>query len=208
VVTRPQARPPRAKLSLLRPSPQRIREFVAAQSDLGWSYPHSGATKDIPSGKTSSPVGDYNLDSSRVRLGSGGDTYRAAVAAVRRWAMFDVGWIELCWPNTRICAGSSVAVLARIARGFCLNAGRIIYTIEDSGNIERFGFAYGTLPGHMIRGEERFLVEWNRRTGEVGFEVMALSRPNHLLSWLSYPMVRNLQARFRRDAAAAMKRAI
>jgi uncharacterized protein (UPF0548 family) len=42
----------------------------------------------------------------------------------------------------------------------------------------------------------------------VWFDILAFSRPNHLLTWLGYPLVRRSQKRFGRDAAAAMFRAI
>ena len=43
-----------------------------------------------------------------------------------------------------------------------LNACRIVYVVDESGPISKFGFAYGTLPGHVESGEERFLIEWDR----------------------------------------------
>ena len=43
-----------------------------------------------------------------------------------------------------------------------MNAGRVVYLVDEDGPVPRFGFAYGTLPGHAESGEERFLVEWDR----------------------------------------------
>jgi len=40
-----------------------------------------------------------------------------------------------------------------------LNAARIVYLIEEDGPCEKHGFAYGTLPEHGERGEER----WRRK---------------------------------------------
>ena len=74
--------------------------------------------------------------------------------------------------------------------------------------MERFGFAYGTLPGHAERGEERFLVEWSHEDDSVFYDVLAFSRPNHLLAWLGYPFARILQRRFARDSKEAMKEAV
>ena len=71
----------------------------------------------------------------------------------------------------------------------------------------RFGFAYGTLPGHVEQGEERFLVE---RTDDdtVWYDILALSRPRHILTKIGYPFVRRLQKRFGRESAATMLRVV
>ena len=39
-------------------------------------------------------------------------------------------------------------------------------------------------------------------------DILAVSRPNHVLTRLGYPVVRRLQKRFGRDSAAAMMRAV
>ena len=80
--------------------------------------------------------------------------------------------------------------------------------MDESGPCTKFGFGYGTLPGHIARGEERFLVEWNRSTDQVAYDILAFSKPNHIATRLGYPFVRRSQKRFGRDSAAAMFRAV
>jgi uncharacterized protein (UPF0548 family) len=70
----------------------------------------------------------------------------------------------------------------------------------------RFGFAYGTLTNHAECGEELFEV-FIDSSGDVLYRIRATSRPRAALAWLGQPIVRLLQAKFRRDSAAAMKRA-
>ena len=70
--------------------------------------------------------------------------------------------------------------------------------------IDRFGFAYGTLPGHIESGRELFLVEWNRADDSVWYSIDVFSRPAFWLIWLGYPYARWQQARFRRLSAAAL----
>ena len=89
-----------------------------------------------------------------------------------------------------------------------LNSCRIVYVVDESGPISRFGFAYGTLPGHVESGEERFLIEWDRGENSVWYDILAFSRPNHILTRLGYLVVRRTQKRFGRDSAATMFRAI
>jgi uncharacterized protein (UPF0548 family) len=83
-----------------------------------------------------------------------------------------------------------------------------VYTIDETGPVCRFGFAYGTLPDHAESGEERFLVEWDRATDAVHYDILAFSRPRHPLARIGYPLTRRTQKRFARDSAAAMRRAV
>jgi uncharacterized protein (UPF0548 family) len=89
-----------------------------------------------------------------------------------------------------------------------LNACRVIEVIDESDKAERFGFAYGTLPDHVAMGEERFLVEWDRANDDVWYDILAFSRPRHLLARLGAPYLRRVQERFGRDSAAAMREAV
>ena len=89
-----------------------------------------------------------------------------------------------------------------------LNACRVVYAVDEAGPLSKFGFAYGTLPGHVESGEERFVIEWDRGDDDVWYDIVAFSRPNHVLTRLGYPVVRRLQKRFGRDSAAAMLRAV
>ena len=80
--------------------------------------------------------------------------------------------------------------------------------MDEKLPIRKFGFAYGTLPGHVESGEERFLIEWNLADDNVWYDVLAFSKPNHILTRLGYPVARRMQKRFGRDSAAAMLKAV
>ena len=141
-----------------------------------------------------------------MRLGEGGETFDRAVAALRAWKMFDVGWVRILPAAAPLEVGTTVAVLARHYGFWSLNACRIAYLIEeDDGDVRRCGFAYGTLPEHGERGEERFTVEW-RRDDSVYYDLYAFSRPRSLLARAGYPLARRLQRRFARDSLRAMIR--
>jgi uncharacterized protein (UPF0548 family) len=185
------------------PSPQRISRFLDAQRDAPFSYDEVGATRK----DAKTPTG-FAVDHNRARLGRGRDAFERAVAALYSWKMFDVGWARLVPADASVEVGTTVAVLARHYGFHSLNPCRISYTIEeDEGDLVRRGFAYGTLPEHGERGEERFTVEWRSEDGSVFYDLYALSRPNHLLAWLGYPLARRLQRRFARDSQRAMVRA-
>ena len=98
--------------------------------------------------------------------------------------------------------------VARCLGLWWLNACRIAYVVDEEGPVTRFGFANGTLPGHSAAGEERFLVEWDRASGAVWYDILAFSRPHQWLARLGSPYVRRVQERFGRESAAAMVRAV
>ena len=188
-------------LSLRKPSAESIRNFLGAQGKLGFTYSAVGATADWP------PAG-YNVDHTRLKLGEGEAVFQAAKTALQRWQQFRLGWLE-AWPQeTPIQAGEVVAVVARAVGLWWLNACRIVYVVDESGPIDRFGFAYGTLPDHAGTGEERFLIERNRADNKVWYDILAFSQPSQYLTRLGYPLMRRNQKRFVRDSAAAMQRAV
>ena len=185
------------------PSPQRIARFLYAQRGAPFSYDEVGATRE----GAKQPPG-YAVDHNRARLGRGRDAFERAVAALYAWKMFEIGWARLVPEGAPAEVGTTVAVLARHYGFHSLNPCRISYTIEeDEGVVVRRGFAYGTLPDHGERGEERFRVEWRREDDSVFYDLYALSRPNHLIARLGYPLARRLQRRFARDSLQAMVRA-
>lgn len=154
------------------------------------------------------PPPAYVIDHNRIKLGDGAAIFEQAKAAICRWQMFRLGWVQLCWPDTPIEVGATVGILVHWFGLWSLNLCRIVYVIEENGPVERFGFAYGTLPEHAERGEERFSVEWHRQDDSVWYDILAFSRPNQGLVWLGYPLARRLQKRFAADSKQVMKQAI
>ncbi|MBM3225948.1 MAG: DUF1990 domain-containing protein [Candidatus Tectomicrobia bacterium] len=187
-------------LSWHRPTETTIRDFLDRQSCQPFSYTGVGSSCTVP------PAG-YVLDHRRVRLGTGQRVFQRACVALRRWQMFQVGWVQLCWPTAGLACGTVVGVLASWCGVWVLNACRIVYVLDDLQPVRRFGFAYGTLPGHVERGEERFSIEW-RHDDTVWYDLLAFSRPGHWLLWLGYPWARRLQRRFALASLAAMARAV
>jgi uncharacterized protein (UPF0548 family) len=188
-------------ISLRRPSDATIRDFLAAQAKLDFTYLEVGATATTP------PSG-YVVDHTRIKLGEGEEVFSAAQAALERWDQFRLGWVMARTQEGPIQTGEGVAVVARLFGLWWLNACRVVYVVEERGAIRRFGFANGTLPDHAGAGEERFLVEWDQGSGEVTYDVLAFSRPHQWLARLGYSYMRRVQRRFGRESAAAMMRAV
>jgi uncharacterized protein (UPF0548 family) len=185
---------------LSKPSRNSILAFISAQKMEQFSY------REVAYSQQGAPEG-YTVDHNRVKLGQGAETYERAKDAVRAWKMFEMPWIELCWPDVAIETGATVAVLVSHLGFWSLNACRIAYVIEERGIIEKYGFAYGTLKKHGEIGEERFTVEFNSADGTVWYDLYAFSRAG-VVARLAYPFSRSLQKRFARESKEAMRRAV
>ena len=188
--------------TLTEPSESDIAKFLSAQSSLPFSYTEVGVTGVKRTAQSTATHG-YNVDHNRIELGRGAEVYARAVAALKQWRQFDLGWVTLVPRGVKIEQGATVAVKARACGMWSLNACRVVYVVDEMDS--RFGFAYGTLPDHIERGEERFLIEWNRTDDSVWYDILAFSQPRHPLVKLGAPVARMMQKRFARDSLAAMK---
>jgi uncharacterized protein (UPF0548 family) len=183
-----------------KPTQVEINRFLDSQAQQRFSYTEIGQSRDVmPAGFTS--------DQNRIQLGIGAATFARAQAAVCAWKMFDYPRLTLCWPSTPIEVGRCVAVLVSHWGFWSLNAARIVYVIDEQGDVSRFGFAYGTLRDHAEIGEERFSVEWNHSDDSVWYDLRAFSRPGTLAKF-AYPFTRKLQREFGMESKKAMVRAV
>jgi uncharacterized protein (UPF0548 family) len=190
-------------LLLREPPDAEIRRFLEGQRSLPFSYPEVGASREV------APPG-YGTNHHRGRLGTGPQTFALAVQALKRWKMYETGWTRLCWPDAPISEGTIVGVVGRHLGFRSLNACRIVYVQEDEEPSlrRRYGFAVGTLPGHVERGEERFTVEWHEADDVVYYEVFSFSRPAHPLVRAGQPFARRIQRRFALDSLRGMAEAV
>ncbi|WP_437623890.1 DUF1990 family protein [Sorangium sp. So ce1151] len=194
-------------LSRSRPPDAAIRAFLARQAGRPLSYAEVGCTG--AGGGPARPPAGFDVDHHRVVLGRGAELFDRAVEAMRRWAQLRLGWVELCYPDAPLEPGVTVGILVHVLGIHWLNACRVVYTVDEaSGPVRKFGFAYGTFEEHGERGEERFLVEHDEHSGEVTYEIFAVSRPSHILARLGAPYARAVQRRFARDSMSAMRRAV
>lgn len=190
---------PKNKMQLFRPpNANDISHFLVSRQPLDFSYPASGFTD-----KDQQVLG-YDNDHNRVLLGHGPEVWRMACQAIRSWKMFPGGWAYIRPERAPLRQGEILAMIIHLFGVYWLNPCRIVYTIEEE---RRFGFAYGTLPGHIECGEERFSVEW-LDDDSVWYDLKAFSRPSLWLVKLGYPVARRFQRRFVKESLAAMQRAV
>jgi len=182
---------------LRKPKSVEIERFLGDCRSDDFSYTELGATR-------SPAPADYSVDHNRIKLGSGLTDFETAKTAIRQWRMFAFAWVNIYREDTPIEIGQTVAILAAHFGFYSLSAARIVYTIDESGETERFGFAYGTLTEHEEIGEERFSVEFHHESEEVWYDLYAFSRPGSILAKIGYPVSRYLQKSFAQDSKLAM----
>ncbi|MCA9005210.1 MAG: DUF1990 domain-containing protein [Planctomycetaceae bacterium] len=187
---------------LQQPSAEQINEFIAIQSQQELTYTSIGATRT-----PTSPDG-FQVDYNRICLGQGRAVYEQAKQALCDWQHFQLGWVSLHRPAALPEPGQTVAILAQALGLWVLNASRVVYVLEETEPVQRFAFAYGTLPDHAECGEERFQVEWRADDDSVWYDLYAFSRPQQLMSKIAYPYVRRKQKQFARDSLQAMLTAV
>jgi uncharacterized protein (UPF0548 family) len=175
------------------PSDEDVVAFLASQRGLSFTYAEVGATNATP------PAG-YNVDHNRVQLGNGEAVFKRGIEGLKHWRHFDLGWVTIV-PRVAVEVGATVAVKAHTAGVWSLSASRVVYVIDEP---RRSGFAYGTLPDHVERGEERFLIEW-LEDDIIWYDILAFSRPRHPLVKLGFLYARMLQKQFARDSLKRMK---
>jgi uncharacterized protein (UPF0548 family) len=195
-----------------RPGDAAIEAYLAARRPRGkegeFSYPEVGASSLLGEPLPERLAGRYDLDHLRVVLGHGREVFARARSALFAWRHFDVPWVELRGATEPAHEGQVVATLASIAGIWLLNPCRVVYTSQppDAPNVA--AFAYGTLPGHVEIGEERFVVSIDPTTEAVHYEIEAFSRPASLWVRLGRPFARRMQRRFALATGAALRRAV
>jgi uncharacterized protein (UPF0548 family) len=179
-------------LRLVHSTNERLDALLDAARRATFSYDPPGATRDpgaAPSG--------YRLSQSRRTLGAS-SAFEAAARGVRTWQMHKGAGATVV-PEA-FGVGETVLVVMGLGPLEIVAPCRIVYVVDEPN---RFGFAYGTLPGHPESGEEAFIVETSE--GRTTFSVTSLSRPAELLARLAGPAGRLVQSGMTRRYMRAMQ---
>jgi uncharacterized protein (UPF0548 family) len=163
-------------LHRVRPTEEVLRRLLESATSASLTYAPSRCSID---GAT--PPG-YKRRRWATRLADGG--FEAAVHTLSAWDMHRrAGLIVVA--DGPVSMGVHIAMAAPLPLGWVDLSCRVVHVIDEP---DRFGFAYGTLPGHPEHGEESFIVE--RSDGGVRLQITAVSRPAHLLARLA-PLLAN-----------------
>lgn len=180
-----------------RPTQNAIDRFIRESRDLPLSYGPVGIVRNR--------TVDRDVDEVTAPIGRGQADFERARTALLAWKQFDIGWVETFPRHAPVAVGTVVAVLIRHLGFWSLNGCRVLYSVGSPDDVDRFGFAYGTLTNHAESGEELFEVFVDPQSEDVVYRIRATSWPQATLARFGQPIVRALQERFRDHSVAAMK---
>jgi uncharacterized protein (UPF0548 family) len=166
-------------LRLGRPSAAELDAFLASVAGAGLTYAHVGSTRTAGGGRYARSIA----------LGSTAGTFERAVAGLRAWACHGGIGATIHPPAAPLVEGTDVLVVLPVGPFRLLVPARSVAVVDEP---DRFGFAYGTLPGHPERGEEGFWIE-RSSSGAVRATIRVEAASAWWLARLGSPIVTAVQ---------------
>jgi uncharacterized protein (UPF0548 family) len=160
--------------------PAQRRAALAALADMELTYPEVGASAGPL------PADAYHARRD-VAIGDAPGVFEAAASALLGWRMHRRAGFEVLASTTIATVGADM--IATLPGRFPIGVSvptRILAVVDEP---DRAGFTFGTLPGHPVRGEERFEVR-RGPDGVVRLSIVAFSRPTPGLVTALGPMMR------------------
>jgi uncharacterized protein (UPF0548 family) len=158
------------------------------------TYPEVGATRHKPL-----PAGYRHL---RYRTFLGHGVFETAGAAVLTFRMHRATGARVTTTADRADPGVRLTIGVGIGRLTLAVPCQVVWSVDDD---RQAGFGYGTLPGHLARGEEAFVVERDA-DGGVWFTITAFSVPARWPMRLAGPVGPQGQLAYARFCGRALKR--
>jgi len=158
----------RMKVFLRKPRPTDVEPLMAAAQRATPSLLPGARFDDAPAG--------FRLGCTRQRVGSGAIDFERAKQLLREWAFLPASAHP--YPGTPAQQpGENLLLLVRTSGVWAAMPARVLESIATTDGVQRAGFVYTALPGHVAQGYERFLLEHDPATGEVTLELRAIARP-------------------------------
>lgn len=135
-----------------------------------------------------------------VVLGTRAEAWEWATTQVLRWGVKTRSGFSV-EPAAKVARGDRPVITARPFGLAIREPGEVVDVVETS---TRVGFAYRTLPGHPVSGEEAFIV--HQEGGVVLLTIRSLTRPAERAGWrLLYPVLLVAQRIARRRYRRALR---
>lgn len=142
----------------------------------GWSLNHAG----------------YEAWSDTVRLGAGEHLWQRVRRDVLSWKVKTRSGFTVDTPGP-VAEGQQVKVTAHFLGTKVVEPVEVVAVVDET---DRAGFAYRTLPGHPVSGEEAFIV--HRFGDEVHLTIRSLTRPAPQQPWRAlFPVLLAVQKKVR-----------
>lgn len=186
-------------LYLKRPENERIRQWLDEQAGAAFSYQEVGMTN-----AESMPKGYHHIDHQRV-IGQGPLAFKAAREALGQWGCFHLPWMRLLFDGNPE-KGNHLAIAAQVAGFWTVHCTRVVDCEQGCSDQRHWSFTVGTLPRHMLTGEEQISITLDPVSGDVQYRIRSFSRPNQPLSRICIGLIRHQQVRFCQESTAAVTR--
>ena len=177
-----------------RPTAERLAGHLERARTAELTYPEVGASA------AATPPGYAGLEQLTV-LGGAAALPRVA-AALLSWGLHRDAGMVLAVDRPAVARGGTVVNAAPVGPVSLLAPCRVVATVDEP---TRQGFAYGSLPGHPLAGEEQFTVELGE-DGAVRLRIRSFSRPVWGPAALAPALARAGQRLVNRRYAAAARR--
>lgn len=164
-----------------------LEAMRSSRSNDALDYPHFGATQG------ELPVGFRHIDH-EWELGRGSDCFRAVRDVMRHWRMLPE-WVHVHPSPVAEQPGSTLILQLKLMSLWWVSPVRLLINADASANARQCAIAYGTLPGHHARGEERFEANW-LDDDRVVFRLRAFSRWKKVLPRIFSAAANHYQDRF------------
>ncbi|MFC0682452.1 DUF1990 family protein [Lysobacter korlensis] len=171
------------------------------------TYPDPGATSP-ESARWVAPSGDaYRAFERTVPLGSGAAVWESASAALLMWGVKTGSGFRVepagegNIPAGRVRAGADYRLIALLGPFRVPEPVRVVAVVDTP---DRRGFAYGTLDGHPVSGEEAFILS-RGPGGEVRLTLRSLTRPGRGVWRIAFPLALIAQRRYRARYVRALR---
>jgi uncharacterized protein (UPF0548 family) len=138
------------------------------------TYPEVGATRGVQL-----PAG-YRHVRRHEKLGVGPEAFRRAVDGLRGWNMQRGAGLRVPASTPPPEVGLRVTMSVAGLKIPC----QVVWVVDEE---RRYGYGYGTLPGHPEAGEEAFEVHLDG-TDQVWLDIRAFSRPARWYTRLAGPL--------------------
>ena len=184
-------------MKLVRPTnSSSIDALLKSLDSLEFNYPHVGASI---AGRAVSGFRSLHYE---IELGGSDEVFARAILGLKTWRAHHIPRVKVVPEGVSVTTGESL-ILEIGPQTLAIAAPCRIVGIVDEP--DRFGFAYGTLPGHPECGEEAFIVSRSNR-GRIVFDISGFSRPGNSIVRLSGPVSRWIQSSATNSYLRALKR--
>lgn len=156
---------------------------------------------DPASGSWSPAVAGYARWEKSVRIGAGEEHWRWACDQLLSWGIKTRSGFRVT-PVMPVAPAQEPLIRVRVFRYEVLEPVRVCAVVNTA---RRVGFAYQTLPGHPVSGEECFILE--HRDAGIFLSIRSLTKPAPVNPWRTlYPLLRVAQVFTRWRYFRALKR--